>query len=302
MIIALAIGALMVHNYSNLIKKERQRKMKHIEFKFKTFDELQLFGQSWQPEGQSRAVVCLVHGIGEHGGRYAHVADSLTQAGYVLFTFDIRGHGQSEGPRGHTPSYEALLQDISSLLEVANKQFSQLSFFLCGQSLGGNLVLNYILRRQPQLKGAIVTAPFLRPAFELPAFKMILVKIVNQLFPAFSQKSGLDTKILSHDTEAVHDYENDPLVHDHISARMFIGVYQSGQWALEHASEFSLPLLLMHGGADRLASSKASREFADKINKNCTFKIWDGFYHKILNELGKEKVVKFMIDWLDKQV
>jgi len=276
--------------------------MKHTEFTFKTFDGLQLFGQIWQPEGQPRAVVCLVHGMGEHGGRYAQVVDALTQAGYVLFTFDIRGHGKSSGPRGHTPSYEALMNDISSLLEVANKQFSQLSFFLYGHSLGGNLVLNYILRRQPQFKGVIVTAPWLRLAFEPPAFKMILVKITNQLFPAFSQKSGLDTKVLSHDIEVVHAYENDPLVHDHISARMFIGIYQAGQWALEHASEFSLPLLLMHGGDDKITSVEASREFADKINENCTFKIWDGFYHGIHIELGKEKVLKFMIDWLDKQV
>jgi alpha-beta hydrolase superfamily lysophospholipase len=92
------------------------------------------------------------------------------------------------------------------------------------------------------------------------------------------------------------------LVHDHISVRMFIGIYQSGQWALEHASEFYLPLLLMHGGADGLTSSKASCEFADKIKENCTLKIWDGFYHEIHNEPGKEKVLKFMIDWLDKQV
>jgi alpha-beta hydrolase superfamily lysophospholipase len=276
--------------------------MKHTEFKFKTFDGLQLFGQSWQPEDQPRAVVCLVHGMGERSGRYAHVADALTQAGYVLFTFDIRGHGKSSGPRGHTPSYEALMKDISSLLEVANKQFPQLSSFLYGHSLGGNLVLNYVLRYQPQLKGVIVTGPWLRLSFEPPAFKIILGKMTNQLCPAFSQKSGLDTKVLSHDPEVVHAYENDPLVHDHISARMFIGIYQSGQWALEHASEFSLPLLLMHGGADSITSSIASREFTDKIIKNCTLKIWDGFYHEIHNELEKEEVFKFLIDWLDKQV
>ena len=276
--------------------------MKHTEFKFKTFDGLQLFGQSWQPEVQSRAVVCLIHGLGEHSGRYAHLADSLNQAGYILISFDLRGHGKSEGPRGHTPTYEALMNDISSLLEVANQQFSQLSFFLYGHSLGGSLVLNYILRRQPQFKGVIVTAPWLRLAFEPPAFKIILGKITNQLFPAFSQKSDLDTKVLSHDAEVVHAYENDPLVHDHISARMFIGIYQSGQWVLEHASEFSLPLLLMHGGDDKIISVEASREFADKINGNCTFKIWDGFYHEIHNEPEKEKVFKFMVDWLDKQV
>jgi len=276
--------------------------MKYTEFKFKTFDGLQLFGQSWQPEGQSRAVVCLIHGLGEHSGRYTHLADSLTQAGYILISFDLRGHGKSEGPRGHTPTYEALMNDISSLLEVANKQFPQLSFFLYGHSLGGNLVLNYILRRHPQFKGVIVTAPWLRLAFEPPAFKIILGKITNQLFPAFSQKNGLDTKVLSHDVEVVHAYENDPLIHDHISARMFIGIYQSAQWALEHASEFSLPLLLMHGGDDKIISVEASREFADKINGNCIFKIWDGFYHEIHNEPEKEKVFKFMVDWLDKQV
>jgi acylglycerol lipase len=112
----------------------------------------------------------------------------------------------------------------------------------------------------------------------------------------------LDTKVLSHNAEVVHVYENDPLIHDRISARMFIDIYQSAQWALEHASEFSLPLLLMQGGDDKIISVEANREFANKVNGNCTFKIWDGFYHEIHNEPEKEKVFKFMVDWLDKQV
>ncbi len=276
--------------------------MKHDEFKFKTFDGLQLFGQSWQPESQPQAVICLVHGLGEHSGRYGHVADSLIQAGYTLISFDLRGHGKSEGPRGHTPSYEALMQDISSLLEVANKQFPQLPSFLYGHSLGGNLVLNYVLRRQAQLKGVIVTGPWLCLAFEPPRFKIILAQITNYIWPSFSQKSGLDTKAISRDPEVVYAYENDPLGHDHISARMFIGIYQAGQWALEHASEFSLPLLLMHGGADKLSSIEASKEFDRKIPKKCTFKIWDGLYHEIHNEPEKEEVFKFLIDWLNKEV
>lgn len=273
--------------------------MKHSEFEFKTFDGLSLFGQSWQPETKSRAVICLVHGMGEYSGRYGHVADRLTQAGYSMFAFDLRGHGKSPGPRGHTPSYEALMQDISSLLEVANKQFSQLPSFLYGHSLGGNLVLNYVIRRQPKLKGVIVTGPWLRLAFEPSRFKIILAQITNYIWPSFSQKSGLDTKAISLDPEVVYAYENDPLGHDHISARMFIGIYQAGQWALEHASEFSLPLLLMHGGADKLSSIEASKEFGKKIPKKCTFKIWDGLYHEIHNEPEKEEVFKFLIDWLD---
>ena len=276
--------------------------MKHSEFKFKTFDGLQLFAQSWQPETKSRAVICLVHGMGEHSGRYIHVAEQLTQAGYVLFAFDLRGHGQSPGPRGHTPSYEALMQDISSLIEAANKQFPQLPFFLYGHSLGGNLILNYILRHQTQFKGVIATDPWFRLAFEPPAFKIILCKIMNKIWPSFSQSSGLDTNALSHDPKVVHAYENDPLVHNYISARMFIGIYQAGQWALEHASEFSLPLLLMHGGADKITSVKASSKFANKITKNCTLKIWDGLYHEIHNEPEKQEVLAFLINWLNEKI
>jgi len=125
---------------------------------------------------------------------------------------------------------------------------------------------------------------------------------MNKIWPSFSQSSGLDTKALSHDTEVVHDYENDPLVHDHVSARMFIGIYQAGKWALEHAPEFSLPLLLMHGGDDKIISVEASHEFAGMIKENCTLKIWDGLYHEIHNEPEKEEVFKFLIDWLDKKV
>jgi len=146
--------------------------MKHSEFKFKTFDGLLLFAQSWQPKNQTKAVVCLVHGMGEHSGRYTYLVDRLIQTGYTVLTFDLRGHGRSPGQRGHTPSYEALLQDISSLLEVANERFPQRPSFLYGHSLGGNLVLNYVLRRQTQLKGVIATDPWLRLAFEPPRFKI----------------------------------------------------------------------------------------------------------------------------------
>ncbi|GAF74583.1 unnamed protein product, partial [marine sediment metagenome] len=111
-----------------------------------------------------------------------------------------------------------------------------------------------------------------------------------------------DTKAISRDPEVVRAYENDPLGHDHISARMFIGIYQSGHWALEHALEFPLPLLLMHGRADKITSVNASSEFVGKITKNCTLKIWDGLYHEIHNEPEKEEVFKFLIDWLDKKV
>jgi len=272
--------------------------MEHSEFNWRTADGLQLFAQGWQPEGVPRAVVCLVHGLGEHSGRYAHVAAALTQAGYALLGFDLRGHGKSEGARGHAPSYDALRDDIAHLLEEAVQRFPFHPCFLYGHSLGGTLALNYALRRRPQLAGVIATAPLLRTAFAPPAWKLTLGRLLYNLWPALPMGNELDPQGLSHDSEVVRAYSNDPLVHARISARLGMDMLWAGEWALEHAAEFPLPLLLMHGGADPLCSAEASRQFADRVPGDCTFKLWDGFYHEIHNEPEKEQVFDFMIAWL----
>lgn len=275
-------------------------KEKHFEFKWQTPDGLQLFVQGWQPETKPQAVVCLVHGLGEHSGRYVHLATFLTQAGYAMLAFDQRGHGKSQGQRGHTPSYKALLDDIAHLMDEAAQRFPNRPYFLYGHSLGGNLVLNYGLHhRCPQLAGMIATSPWLRLAFEPPVLKVTLGRIMNRLWPTFSQANGLDPQDLSHNPEVVRGYENDPLVHDRISARLFMSVYQAGRWALEHAAEFALPLLLIQGSADRLVSIEASRNFANHVSGDCTFKLWEGLYHEIHNEPEQQDVFSFLITWLE---
>jgi alpha-beta hydrolase superfamily lysophospholipase len=240
----------------------------------------------------------LLHGHGEHIGRYEHVAAALTEQGYALLGFDLRGHGKSAGPRGHTPSYEALMDDIAVFFDQIEARYPGLPRFSYGHSLGGSLVLNYALRRKPALRGVIATGPWLKLAFDPPASKVSLGKMMNNIFPGFTQSSGLETAALSHDPAVVKAYENDPLVHDKISARMFVSTYDSGLWALEHASEFPLPLLLMHGTGDRITSSEASKEFAAKAGDKVTLKLWDGWYHEIHNEPGKAEVFKVMTDWL----
>ncbi|NOZ00068.1 MAG: alpha/beta hydrolase [Chloroflexi bacterium] len=271
------------------------------EWKFQTNDGLNLFARSWTPERQPKAAVCLVHGHGEHIGRYAHVAAALNEAGYALLGFDLRGHGQSDGTRGHTPSYDALLDDITTFLAQAEERYPGLPRFLYGHSMGGNLVLNYALRRKTDLKGVIATGPWLRLAFEPPAIQVFLGKTMNKIFPGFVQTSGLETAALSRDPAVISAYENDPLVHDKISARLFVSMYESGLWALEHAAEFPLPLLLMHGSADRLTSAEASRQFAETAGENVTLRIWDGWYHEIHNEPEKAQVFESIIRWLDEQ-
>jgi alpha-beta hydrolase superfamily lysophospholipase len=276
--------------------------MPNFEYRLQTEDGLSLYGQGWETQAAPGGVVSLVHGLGEHSGRYAHLASFLNDHGYALLSFDLRGHGKSPGPRGHTPDYEALMSDISSLLEETARRYPSLPVFLYGHSMGGNLVLNYALRRRPEITGVIATDPFLRLAFEPPALQIALGNLMNRIAPAFSQANGLDTKALSRNPEVVRRYENDPLVHDRISARLFTSLYRSGLWALEHAGEFPLPLLLMHGSADRITSVQATREFASKVGENATLKVWEGFYHEIHNEPEQEQVFHFLLDWMNRQV
>ncbi|MFQ5814772.1 MAG: alpha/beta hydrolase [Anaerolineae bacterium] len=273
--------------------------MQHFEFGWQTEDGLRLYAQGWQPETEPRGVVCLVHGLGEHSGRYAHLAAFLNQAGYALLAFDLRGHGKSEGQRGYAPSYEVLLNDISHFLEEAAERYPDRPRFLYGHRLGGSLVIEYALRRRPSLAGMIASGPLFRTAFEPPAWKITLAKIMCSLWPTLSMSNELDRQGLSRDPEVVRAYNEDPLVHDRVSARLGMDMLEAGLWALGHAAEFPLPLLLMHGSADRLCSAQASREFAAQAGHRCTLKIWDGFYHEIHNEPEQGQVFTYLLEWLN---
>lgn len=165
--------------------------------------------------------------------------------------------------------------------------------------MGGNEAINYVLRRKSELRGVIATSPWLRLAFQPPAVQVTLGKIMNKIAPAFTQPSNLETAALSRDKKMVDAYVNDPLVHDKISARLFVETYNSGEWAITHAAEFPLPLLLMHGGADRITSAPTSREFAQKCSKKVTFHIWNDWYHETHNEPQQAEVFKMMVAWLD---
>jgi acylglycerol lipase len=268
----------------------------HIETKSK--DGLKLVGREWKPGGKARGAICLVHGIGEHTGRYPHVAAAYNQAGYAVLGLDLRGHGLSEGQRGFTPSYDAFLDDIDVLLGEARSRYPSLPLFFYGHSLGGNLVLYHALRRQPALTGVVASSPQLRLAFQPPAWKTTMGRLLFNIYPAFSMPSGLEQAALSHDPEVVRAYAADPLVHDKVSARLGIGLIDVGLWLLDHAAEFALPLLIYCGSEDRLVSAGACREFASKVKGDCTIKIWEGLYHETHNEPQKAEVLAFVTQWL----
>lgn len=279
--------------------------MSHIEFTGKTPDGQELYYQGWAPAGVPKACVCLVHGLGEHVGRYEHVAAALNEAGYAVLGFDQRGHGKTPGPRGVTPPFDRLMDDIGLLLDEAARRFPGRPRFLYGHSMGGTWVLNYAIRRKPAVSGVIATSPGLRTAFKPPAAKLLAGKVLYRLAPNFVLPNGLELEGISRDEVIVTAYKGDPLVHDKMSARLGLDVLQNGEWAIEHAAEFPpIPLLLVHGACDRLTSAPATEEFAGKVRAagktDCTLKLWPECYHETHNEPEKAQVIEYMIHWLDR--
>jgi acylglycerol lipase len=275
--------------------------MKHFETSWQTIDGLLLYAQGWEPETEPVAVVCLVHGLGEHSGRYAHLAAFLNQSGYSVMSFDLRGHGKSGGARGHSPSFEYFMNDIDLLMQAALSQYPGKTRFLYGHSLGGILVLNYALRRKPQVAGVIATGAGLRTVLEEQTAKVAFAKSVGAVLPRLSLPSGLDATMISHDPEVVRVYQSDPLVHDRATLGMAKNTFQAISWAFDHCSEFDIPLLLMHGTDDQIAYARGSQEFAGLVGCDCTLKLWDGLYHEIHNEPEKDQVFAFMLKWMEER-
>ncbi len=276
--------------------------MKEFESSWTDKQGLKFYSKGWEPDGKPKAVVALVHGHGEHIGRFAHVGRAFNEAGYAVMGFDLRGHGQSGGPRGHTPSFEAFMQDIDLFLEQVRRRYPGLPMFLYGHSIGGALVLNYGLRRKPDVKGVIATSPALHTEPEQHPDKVILAKVLGGLLPTVVISTGLQTSMLSHDPAVAEAYTNDPLVHDRISLGFGKIMLEANQWALQHASEFPLPLLLVHGTEDKIAYPSSSEEFAAALGGKATLVLWDNLYHETHNEPQKAEVLKTTIQWMDEHL
>ena len=212
---------------------------------------------------------------------------------------DLRGHGRSEGIRGHFPSIEVVLDDIDRLIEQTRRRHAGLPLFLYGHSLGGILVLYYGLKRRPDVKGVIATSSGLRTALENQPAKVMAAKVLGSLAPSVTLPSGLDVNGLSRNPDVVSAYQNDPLVHDRVSlgfGKVMLGVTK---WALEHAGEFSLPLLLMHGRLDSIAFPAGSMDFAAPLEGKCTLSLWDGGYHELHNEPEQAEILGAIVSWMD---
>jgi alpha-beta hydrolase superfamily lysophospholipase len=272
--------------------------MKHEEGHRKSFDGLDLFFQSWAPEERPRGAVALVHGIGEHSGRYAHVAEAYVGAGYAFAAIDLRGHGKSSGPRLYAPSYEQIMKDIDGHLAGTRARFPDAPLFLYGHSMGGSLVLRYGLTRgNAGLTGVIASSPGLGSGTPQPLLKVLFGRIMNKLIPTLVISLGFPFEGLSHDPALLERTRADPLFQEGISVRLGFEILRAGEW-IKGKTSFPFPLLIMQGTGDRHVDPGMTTDFARNLQSGVTLRIWDGLYHELHNEKEKDRVISFMIDWV----
>jgi alpha-beta hydrolase superfamily lysophospholipase len=270
-----------------------------MDFNIKLSNGQVLKGMIQSPGDNTLGVIIFVHGVGDHIQRYNHWADLFKKEGFGFTGVDLPGHGRSDGRRGNIKSYALLEEMIDILLKTANRTFPGIPVYIYGHSLGGGVVIDYLLRKNPKIKGAIVTSPWLKLSFEPSKIKLVMAGVIRYLLPGLILPSGLNVGHLSNDRTIVEKYENDPLVHGKISISLFHSAMSAAKYSLEHASELKVRTLLMHGSNDMICSPEGSREFAAKTNK-AELKIWEGGYHELQNEPFKDEVFKYIIDWINK--
>jgi alpha-beta hydrolase superfamily lysophospholipase len=217
----------------------------------------------------------------------------------AVLAYDQQGFGQSDGPRGHAPSAEAYFNDVHLLVQRAQQLYPTVPLFLYGHSMGGNVVLNYALRRQPAgLAGLIATGPWIRLAFEAPLVKVWAGRLLRGLVPRLSLPTELNVEQISSDPAVVRAYQADPLVHDRVSAAAGIGLIKSAAWLNRYSGPVPCPVLLMHGGADGLTSATATRELASRLTGDVTHHEWPGMFHEIHNEPNQAEMFEFTLNWM----
>ncbi len=268
-----------------------------MEFNIKLSNSQILNGVVISAGEHTKAMVIMVHGLGEHIQRYDSWAGLFKEEGIGFIGVDLPGHGRSPGRRGYIRSYSLMEEMLDILVENCRKTFPGCPLYIYGHSLGGGIVLEYLLKKNPKIKGAIVTSPWLRLTFQPPKSKLLLASIMKNLLPGLVQSSGLNVNHISHDGAEVEKYKNDPLVHGKISVGLFASAMDAGEYSLKHAPELKIHTLLLHGKDDKLTSPEASMEFAGKTGM-VDLKIWNGGYHELHNELFREEVFKYILNWI----
>jgi alpha-beta hydrolase superfamily lysophospholipase len=274
--------------------------VEHVEGRFAGAKGLEIFWQAWREEVQTRAVVVISHGAGEHSSRYEHVATHLAGLGYPVYALDHRGHGRSGGRRALVDRLDNAAADLGVLIDRAHDEQPEAPLFLLGHSLGATIALRYALGHQDKLDGLILSGAL--AVIDLPPPPVRLAARALSATIPWMPAVGVDPVTVSRDPAEVQAYRTDPLVHHgKLPVRTVAEIAAATEAFPEQVASLTLPLLLVHGSEDRLVSVKGSRMVHERAaSEDKTLKIYDGFFHEVLNELpeDRERVLADIAAWL----
>jgi acylglycerol lipase len=275
-------------------------KIHHDESKFLAADGTEIYRQSWRSELPARAIIAIVHGYAEHSGRYRHLATDLVEAGFAVYSFDLRGHGKSGGDRVYVDAINDYLTDLDVFLTQLRHQ-SPMQIFLLGHSLGGEIALRYTIDYQPNLQGVILSSPFLgRGDRDIPPLVIKLLGGISRLVPKLPTIT-VDASQISRDRAIVRSYLEDPLIDRvRMPLRTLVAIFENIHQIKLRQQSIALPTLIMHGSSDGIAGViHSERLYAQISSADKSLKIYADLYHEIFNEPERATIVSDLLEWLN---
>ena len=277
--------------------------MDHREGTFRGVRDANIYYQYWLPDGEGKAVLLIVHGLGEHSGRYMNVVDYFVPRGYAVYALDHVGHGRSEGTRVYVQRFTDYTDTLHTYVDMVQGWQPGIPVFLVGHSMGGLITAIYLLDHRSDLAGAVFSGPSVAVAESATPITLFMARARSVLAP----KAGLialEAETISRDKDVVRAYEEDPLVYrGKITARLWAEMLKAGQRVAAEASAIDLPLLIVHGEEDRLVPAAGSRAFYQAVGSaDKTRKVYAGLYHEVFNEPERAQVLRDVEVWLEAQL
>lgn len=278
---------------------------KHRTGTFQGARNLRLYYQSWYPAGPPQAQIVIVHGLGSHSDWFKNVAQFLTDCQYAVYSFDLRGHGRSPGQRGYISTWSEFREDLAAFVRLVKTQNPQLPYFLLGHSMGAIVVLDYVLRLADPvahgLRGVIIIAPALGQVAIAPV-KLAIARLLSRWWPDFTLEAGFDAAASSRDPAVLAAYEQDPLRHQRGSARLAMEFFTAVAWVQAHAEDLRVPLLMLHGDADRIAFPEGGRRFFERVTSEKERREYPGAYHELHLDVNCLEVLADIAAWLQQHL
>jgi acylglycerol lipase len=277
--------------------------MKHIEGNFKGVRNVKIFYQGWLPQENAKAVLLVVHGLGEHSGRYMNVVNHFVPLGYAVYGLDHIGHGKSEGMREYVERFDDFTDTLTIFYDMVTEWQGDTPIFLFGHSMGGAITSYYLLDHQAAFTGAIISAPAVKVGDSVSQATIIMSKVLSRLVPKMGL-IALDVNGISRDPEVVEAYVKDPLVfHGKTPARLAAELLSAMMRITAEAGKITLPFIVVQGGADTIVDPSGAQMLYDKASSaDKTLKIYDELYHEVFNEPERDRVLKDVENWLESQL